>query len=375
MALQIGPAAEQYLREHKASSPEPISPAADFVDSRFSFMNGSRQAYTIQKDVTVEGKTTFGKVPLKITFTPFEEERTSHMIHNGSSIPMHISSLRKGFMHCLAFEGAGGERLDIVEHIASLIGTLRLRIDVVVEVLGEGSLGNRFARKLLGVPISWPSFPECNGGILDQIFSAGIETIPESERPMMTVSAPVTMSFPGGSMVAFEPLKEGQAPQKILRNGIFYPDIEAVGRQEFHYIVAADSYAKLARSRPPAFYNRRYCAIKKRRQQELPFFALNEDNVTLVGQQGIENPRESMIDSEGRNLEYFGHEVVDKLFPWTLLEESLGIDLMGTWSVYCASHAQEREFVEAFSQAAKPLLKVVEAPLPQPSTDLQSQPQ
>jgi len=361
MALTFGPQARQQLDTMKRSFPEPLSPSADFRDERFEESN---TANTLGEPFAVTGRSTFGKAELEVQFVPYANERAPQILVQDQIIPIHVSALRKGFMHCLALEGAEGQRLDIVEHVCSLIGMMRLQVDVVVKVLDQGPLPSRMIRKVLGVPVSWPSFRECNGEILDEIASHEMVSIPGTERPQMTVLEPIAMAFENGSVIGLEP-----GDKKLLRNGINYPHIEGVGKQLFEWHVDRQIYARLARSRPPAFNNRRYCAIKKRGSKDLPFFALNADNVVLVGQEGIENPRDRMIDSSGTNLEYFGHEVIDKMFPWVLLEMSLGMELLGAWTTYCVSHDQERQFLEAFMKQYQHLLRPVQARPQRPATN------
>jgi hypothetical protein len=77
--------------------------------------------------IKVQGISTFGSHPMEITLNPYEEARRPNFLVNGSPIPLHIEAVRRGFIHSIALENDQKQRVEIIEHIASLIGVFRLR--------------------------------------------------------------------------------------------------------------------------------------------------------------------------------------------------------------------------------------------------------
>ncbi len=343
-----GEKADTFLHVREQEQRDSLQVPSAFRDQRFSsHEQESGSTWTLSEPVELEGTTTFLPQSLSIKLLPLEGEQQQFLKINDRHIPYSIENVRKGIAHCLKISDHKSGGLEIVEHLYSLLGALRLRVGIEVKANRQMTFRNWLIKKLTGLGISMPSFAECNGPFLDAIANAGmVKTSTVLER--VSVPKTIAMHFPHGGFIALEAHKSGN-PHKLLRNRINYPDIPSVGSLEMQMPLDPATYAYLSTARPPAMNNWRTRWLLSQDHERIPLTNLSEENVVLVDETGIKNPKEK-FKHQDFNWEYLGHEMVDKYFPWAYLEMVLGINLAGTWTCYAVSHAQELEFMKVVYQ-------------------------
>jgi|CXWL01.1.fsa_nt_gi UDP-3-O-acyl-N-acetylglucosamine deacetylase len=188
-----------------------------------------------------------------------------------------------------------------------------------------------------------PSFDNCNGPFLQKIADDGvIRKITGFET--VAVEQPTAYTFSGGGYIIVKPPKQGQEKKLILDHQIDYPQ-NAIGKQRMEYDVRPESYLFLATARPLAVgIKSSIMAIL----EKSPYFGFTRNNALYVNDR-IVNPREEFSDGEF-NWEILAHEMVDRVVPPTILEESLEINLVGRWTTSRVGHDQEMQAVKAMFQ-------------------------
>ncbi len=346
--ILTGDAADIFLQMKDDHHQTRVQIPEAFQDERFSHLElNSGKTWTLKEQATIVGRTTFLPEEVSISLLPLNEGEKAYLSLNGNRIPYRIENIRKGIAHCLQLSDGKSPGVEIVEHLYSLLGILRLEVGVKITADQKSSLRNWLIKKATGLGVSLPSFAECNGPFLEAIHAAGV-----SERskvlPQASIDQALVMGFPKGGYIALQPHAQGE-PGKILKNRIHYSDIPSIGSQEMSMVVEPSSYAYLATARPPAMNNWRTKWLLSQNHERIPLTSLSENNVVLVDESGVRNPKEKFQDQEF-NWEYFGHEMIDKLFPWAYLEMVLGVNLLGTWTCSAVSHAQELEFLKVLHQ-------------------------
>ncbi|MDZ4217073.1 MAG: UDP-3-O-acyl-N-acetylglucosamine deacetylase [Candidatus Gracilibacteria bacterium] len=366
MQLLIGSKAHEAIERDLQDGPSAVRrPPHSLRDSRWKNVIPERRFCTLKEGVALKGRGTFGKAPVQIILKPYHEDRNPIFFDGDHEIPMDIDHLRRGLMRCLALEGEKGRRLEIVEHIISLMGAFRLNVDVIVQAHGRKPLLGRLINWAAGAGNSFPSFPECNGPFIDAIHEVGIRKLKHPDRPVATVKEPVYMGFKRGS-ISFEPPRDGEEDHMILSNRVNYPQCSVIDDQLAEFVMNSEQYAFLARSRPPNIVSWREKLARLVKGHKAPYFNMNRENCVIISKKGYINKDHAFDDKDGFNWEMQGHEMVDKSAIFYLLERCLGVVLRGRWSTYRISHAEEYVFLRALWKH-RDLFEHLTVPQKQPS--------
>jgi UDP-3-O-acyl-N-acetylglucosamine deacetylase len=353
--------------------PEIKNPPLKFQDDRFSDLSGSG-FWTIKQPITYKASSTFGRQPVEVTLTPYQEVRPPH-IHvtkengNKNQFTSTLENFRNGFCRCLALENETGERVDLIEHLTSLIGALRLKVDIHLKLTGTMPLSSKIIanslRPILGGKIG-PNFPsplDCNGVYLNKIAESGLTPLTLDPSPVVGVNTPLMFRTKNGHIILQPP--NGDNPQLILDQQYDYPHIPTIGRHRSRMIVTPELFAGLAISRAPTFPSWiRQTILERAERWGIPLpIGLSTESTNILRTDGSSNSQKSLDDKTGYNWEIFGHEMIDKLCLLYALEQSLNVKLVGTLITHRTRHYDELKFFIAILEACREqTIKLVEFP-------------
>jgi UDP-3-O-acyl-N-acetylglucosamine deacetylase len=351
--LFIGVQAEDFLRQQEQLPRVSRKVPRSFQDQDLAFLDDGR-SYTVSEEVCIEGMTTFLPEQIRIQLKPLREERVPEVTLNGSPIHEEIKNLRKGIAHCLAYTSESGEKLEIIEHLFSLLGALHITADINIESPKPKKWHYQFWKWITGVGVSLPSFREGNNSYLQKIKEAGIEARGKAVEEVNSVQQTVVLNFGDQKYVAIAPPENDQTQLELV-NRVHYPRVRGYQDQEMRIDMTPSLYAGICAARPPAIDNWRTHYLRAAVVERIPLTSLSKKNVVLVNHQGIINPDGRYEDQKGFNWEPFCHEIVDKFFPIAFLEKTIGARLLGQWVCSQVSHAQELQFLQTLMKLRESL--------------------